>query len=175
MHPTAQAPSANPQAEQGSSGYSTAPESAGSSAAVGSPRASTRRPDHATRIHAVLQARLIALLLRSVRIQPKLNDVPQGTRRSRGGLTSTRPPHTLGHHLRVEQCAVPLCPGCRATLFCLLHLRISAALNHLPPCCLPHCQCCLVPHKVPTQQQCAEVSEPRASAPSVCREQISQT
>ena len=60
-----QAPSANPQAEQGSSGYSTAPESAGSSTAVGSPRASARRPDHAARIRAVLQARLIALLLRS--------------------------------------------------------------------------------------------------------------
>ena len=65
MHPTEQAPSANPQAEQGSSGYSTAPESAGSSTSVGSPRASTRRPDHAARIRAVLQARLIALLLRS--------------------------------------------------------------------------------------------------------------
>ena len=65
MHPAEQAPSANPQAEQSSSGYSTAPEAAGSSTAVGSPRASTWRPDHAARICAVLQARLIALLLRS--------------------------------------------------------------------------------------------------------------
>ena len=65
MHPTELAPSANPQAEQGSSGYSTAPESAGSSTSVGSARASTRRPDHAARIRVVLQARLMALLLRS--------------------------------------------------------------------------------------------------------------
>ena len=65
MHPTELAPSADPQAEQGSSGYSTAPESAGSSTSVGSARASTRRPDHAARIRVVLQARLMALLLRS--------------------------------------------------------------------------------------------------------------
>ena len=65
VHPIEQAPSADPQAEQGSSGYSTAPESGGSSTSVGSPRASTRRPDHAARIRVVLQARVIALLLRS--------------------------------------------------------------------------------------------------------------
>ena len=65
MHPTELAPSASPQAEQGSSGYSTAPETAGSSTSVGSARASTRRPDHAARIRVVLQARLMALLLRS--------------------------------------------------------------------------------------------------------------
>ena len=65
MHLSEQAPSADPQAEQGSSGYSTAPESAGSSTSVGSARASTRRPDHAARIRAVLQARVIARLLRS--------------------------------------------------------------------------------------------------------------
>ena len=64
MHPIEQAPSANPQAEQSSSGYSTAPESADSSTAVGTPHAS-RRPDHVARIRAVLQARAIARLLRS--------------------------------------------------------------------------------------------------------------
>ena len=107
----------------------------------------------------------------SVRIQPKLNNVPQGTQRSRGGLTPTQPLHTLGHHLRVEQCAVLLNPwiaGCRV----LSSQCKSAAPNPLPPCCLPHCR--LVPHKVSTQQQCAEVSELRVSAPSahpdVCAE-----
>ena len=65
MHPTELAPSANPPAEQGSSGYSTAPESAESSTAAVNSRASTQRPCHVARIHAVLQARVIARLLRS--------------------------------------------------------------------------------------------------------------
>ena len=67
VHPTEQAPSAGPglQAEQHSSDYGAAPESDGSSTAVGSPRASTRRPDHAARIRGVLQARLVAQLLHS--------------------------------------------------------------------------------------------------------------
>ena len=65
MYPIEQAPSANPQAGRSSSGYSTAPESAGSSTSVGSARASTWWPDHAARIRVVLQARLMALLLRS--------------------------------------------------------------------------------------------------------------
>ena len=65
MHPIKQAPSANSQAKESSSGYSTAPESAGSSTSVGSPCASAWRPCHVARIRAVLQARVIARLLRS--------------------------------------------------------------------------------------------------------------
>ena len=92
------------------------------------------------------------------------------------GRTPTQPLHTLGHHLRVEQCAVPLFPelqGCSVLSSPpLFSTHKSATPNPLPPCCIPHCR--LVPPKVSTQQQCAEVSELRASAPSahpdVCAE-----
>ena len=63
MHPIEQAPSADLQAEQGSSGYSTAPESAGSLTSMGSAHASTQWPDHAAQIRVVLQAHLMVLLL----------------------------------------------------------------------------------------------------------------
>ena len=46
LHPTKQAPSAGPQAEQGSSDCSTAPESADSPAAVGGQGKLGARPDH---------------------------------------------------------------------------------------------------------------------------------
>ena len=92
------------------------------------------------------------------------------------GRTPTRPLHTIGHHLRVEQCAVPLFPGLQGCPVLssppLFSTHKSATPNPLPPCCIPHCR--LVPPKVSTQQQCAEVSELRASAPSahpdVCAE-----
>ena len=72
-------------------------------------------------------------------------------------------------------CSAIKVPELQGVRSCLLHLsspHTSAAPNPLPPCCLPHCR--LVPHEVSTQQQCAEVSELRASAPSahpdVCAE-----
>ena len=66
LHPTERAPSMGPQAEQESSGCSTAPESTGASAAVGSQGAVGARPAHAARIKWVLpvQVRQVAQLLR---------------------------------------------------------------------------------------------------------------
>ena len=66
LHPTERAPSMGPQAEQESSGCSTAPESTGASAAVGSQGAVGARPAHAARIKWVLpvQVRQVTQLLR---------------------------------------------------------------------------------------------------------------
>ena len=42
------------------------------------------------------------------------------------GHTPTQPLHTLGHHLRVEQCAVLLYLDCRTVQFWLPHLHIRS-------------------------------------------------
>ena len=113
MHLIEQAPSADPQAEQGSSGYSTAPETAGSSTSVGSPCASTWRPEHAARIHVVLQARVIARLLQlsvrnvfhawrrllgapPVRLQHRSDDELSVVSASSQATTEVRPMRGLG-------------------------------------------------------------------------------
>ena len=106
--------------------------------------------------------------------QPKLSDVlaPEGVGEGHGypysaSAHSWPPPLST---LRAV-CSAMISLNCRAAESCLPTCT-SAALNPLPPCCLPHCH--LVPHEVSTQQQCAEVSEPRESAPSahpdVCAE-----
>ena len=88
MHQIEQAPSADLQSEQGSSGCSTAPESANSSTAMGTLCASAQQPDHAARIRVVLQARVIALLLRSL---------VRGVFRAWRGLVKSRPMHAQHH------------------------------------------------------------------------------
>ena len=59
-------------------------------------------------------------------------------------------------------CSAIVVPELQGVESCLLTCK-SAAPNPLPPCCLPHCR--LVPHKVSTQQQCAEVQNPENLPP----------
>ena len=79
-----------------------------------------------------------------------------------GGLTPTRPLHTLGHHLRVEQCAVLLRSlNCRVLSPAFaMHIRSTESPAAMLPSPLSSGAT-----QVSTPQQCAEVSQNPESLP----------